>query len=252
MKCQEVQELMPLYVGSDLDEGRARLVAAHVQTCETCSHMAREYNETRQSIQEFVPPAFSDDFYAQMRQGVWQHIEQKSTGPALSGIIADLFRPRLAWALATAVLIAVFAIGIYVFSRQGVPQPVVSNLPSTTHSTPHEQPSTSSPNNKSSASSLVSSGSNSRRAGVHQLDSRQQRNTIHDRVKIRGISTVAAVSSAAISAPEASNLRQPGNGSSDASHAPLRMEIQTKNPNIRIIWFAPRNVKSSSPNPRGT
>ena len=31
----------------------------------------------------------------------------------------------------------------------------------------------------------------------------------------------------------------------------LRMEIQTKNPNIRIIWLAPRDAKSSSPNSRG-
>src|SRR5262245_25092141 len=105
MNCQQVQDLMPLYAGNDLEERRARLVAVHVQTCETCADVAREYREMRQLIQTFVPPAFTEDFYAEVRQSVWQNLEKKSTSRAFPSIIIDLFHPRWAWAVATAVLI---------------------------------------------------------------------------------------------------------------------------------------------------
>ena len=251
MSCHQIQELMPLYVGSDLEESRARLVAAHVQTCETCAHVAREYRETRQLLQTFVPPAFTENFYAEMRQSVWQNLEKKSPAPAFSSIIADLFRPRLAWAVATAVLIAVSAIGIYVISRRGaVPQPVVSHQPPAS-TTPNVQLPASSPNNKSSASSLPSSGSNSRRAGIAPPQLPQKRKSISDRVNLAAEPTVATVSPAAISAPVLGDSRQPNRGVSNASDAPLRVEFQTKNPNIRIIWFAPRDTKQLAPNSKG-
>lgn len=251
MNCQQVQNLMPLYIGSDLEEGRARLVTAHVQTCETCADVAREYRETQQLIQTFVPPAFSEDFYAEMRQSIWQNIEKKSTSRALSSMIVDLFRPRLAWAVATAVLIAASAIGIYVISHRGaVPQSVVSNQPLPSHITPDHQPRTASQAGASTARSLTSSGSSSHLTGVRQTDRRQRHKTISDRV-LPAVSTVAAVSPTPISAPDPSDSRQPSDRSSDASQTPVRMEIQTKNPNIRIIWFAPRDAKPSSRNSRG-
>jgi putative zinc finger protein len=252
MNCQQVQDLMPLYVGNDLEERRAWLVTAHVQKCEACSVTAREYRETRQLIETFVPPAFTEDFYAEMRQGVWENIEKKSTRPEIFSIVAGLFRPRLAWALATAVLIAVSAIGFYVVSRRvRAPQPVVSHPPPAS-TTPNEQPDTSSPNSGSSRSLLASSGSNSRPTGINQPDRRQKRKAVSDRVNIRAESTIAAALPAVTSAPQASDLRQSANGSSEASPAPLRVEIQTKNPNIRIIWFASRDTKQLSPNSKGT
>jgi len=253
MNCQQVQDLLPLYVGSDLEESRGQLVAAHVQSCERCSDLAREYRETRQLIQTFDPPPLTDDFYAEMRQSVWQNIENKSTSPAFanSNIIADLFRPRLTWAVATAVLIAVSVIGIYVISRRGgVTQSSVSNQPSPTHATPNERRPTSSPNDKSSAA-LASSGSNSRRVSVPLPNLRRKRNTIHDRVDLAAVPVIASVSPAANAPSQASDSRPPTYGSSDGPQTPLRLEIQTKNPNIRIIWFAPRDAKSSSPSSRG-
>lgn len=239
MNCQQIQDLLPLYIGSELEENRARLVAAHMQNCETCSGTAREYREARQLLQTFVPPAFTENFYAEMRRSVWQDIEKKPAGPAVFSIVADLFRPRLAWAVVTAVLIAVSVMGIYVISRRaGAPQPVVSDQPPA-NTTPNEQHPTSSPNNKSSASSLASSGTD-----VPQPYRQHKRKTISDRPNVAALPTVATVSSATTSAPANREV-------SDASRAPLRVEIQTKNPNIRIIWFAPRDTKQVSPNSKG-
>jgi hypothetical protein len=250
MNCKQVQDLIPLYAGSDLEERRARLVAAHVQICETCSGAAREYRETRQLLQTFAPPEFTENFYAEMRQRVWQNIEKKSSAPARIGIIEGLFRPRLAWALATGVLIAVSIVGFYLTGRLGVVrQPVVSHQPPTTPTTKGKQVATASDNDASSARSLAS-GSNSRLASVHQPDLRQKRKATHDRVNLAAVPAVAVLP-AASSAPEPGDSRPPSYASSDAVQVPLRLEIQTKNPNIRIIWFTHREAKSSSPNSRG-
>jgi anti-sigma factor RsiW len=252
MNCEQIHDLLPLYVGSDLEESRARLVTAHVQTCEGCADVAREYRETKTLLQKFVPPAFTESFYAEMRQSVWQNLEKKSPGRAFAGSIADLFRPRLAWAVVTAVLIAVAAVGIYVMSRRSeAPQPFASQQPPAS-TTPNEPPNTSAPHDKSSAPLLASSGNNAPRANIPSTEPRQRRQTTSDRVNVATVPAAATVSSAAISAPEVGDSTPDTGGVSDESRVPLRMELQTKNPNIRIIWLAPGDTKQLTPNTKGT
>ena len=252
MNCTQVQDLLSLYVGGDLEKSRARLVTAHVQTCEGCADVAREYRETKQLLQEFVPPAFSESFYAEMRQNVWQSIEKKSAGRAFWDSIADLFRPRLAWAVATAVLIAVAVVGLYVMSRNSeTPQPFASQQPPAS-TTPNEHSPTYPSHDKPSSSFLASSGNKSPRAGISATQPRQRRPAISDRVNVATVPEVAAGSAATMSAPEVVNSSADNRGASDDSRAPLRVEIQTKNPNIRIIWLAPGDTKQLTPNSKGT
>ena len=251
MNCQQIQDLLPLYSGSDLEESRARLVAAHVQSCERCADMARDYRETRQLLQTFIPPPFTEDFYAEMRQSVWQNVEKKSSGPAYASRIGDLFRPRLAWAVATAVLIAGSVVGIYLIGRRNdVRAPALTLELSTTDIRPAQQLAPSAHNDASSARMSVASP-HPRSVSVHERESRRKRNTIHDRVNLAALSAVAPVSPAALPPSELSDSRQPTHGSSDARQTPVRIEIQTKNPNIRIIWFPPRDTKSPSLNSKG-
>ena len=252
MNCTQIQDLLSLYVGSDLEESRARLVTAHVQTCVGCADVAREYRETKQLLQKFVPPAFTESFYAEMRQSVWQNLEKKPVGRAFAGSIADLFRPRLAWAVATAVLIAVAAVGIYVMSRRSeAPQPFASQQPAAS-TTPNEQAPAYAPHDKSSGSLLASSGNKSPRADIPSTQPRQRSQTTSDRVHVATAPQVAARSAATMSAPAVGESSADNRGASDDSRAPLRVEIQTRNPNIRIIWFAPGDTKQLSPNSKGT
>jgi Putative zinc-finger len=249
MNCQQTQDVLPLYVGSELAEEKARFVSAHLQNCETCSGAAREYRETRQLLQMFVPPTFSEDSYAEMRQSVWQNLEKKSTGPAFFSVVASFFSPRLAWALASAVLIiAISVLGIYVISRRGdAPHSVVSKQPSRNQITPIDQSGHPVPNETVGTRLPALSGRNPLTAGPRS----RPRNPIQARVGLPAVSKVAPVSPPAIPASQVSDSRHLDYGSSGASHTPVRMEIQTKNPNIRIIWLTSRDAKSSSPNSKG-
>ena len=81
MNCNQVEELLPLYVGHDLEVERARLITAHVQTCTHCARSAEEYVEAGQLLQQFALPQFSEATYATIRHNVQREIERQSEAP---------------------------------------------------------------------------------------------------------------------------------------------------------------------------
>ena len=102
MNCKQIDKLLPLYIGRDLDAQSERLVTMHVESCAACSAAAGEYRQTRELLQEFTPPPFGEDVYAGIRQNVWRQIEADSATVSMSELIAGWFRPRVIWAAASA------------------------------------------------------------------------------------------------------------------------------------------------------
>jgi putative zinc finger protein len=239
MSCKHIQELLPLYVGRDLDEKRERLVATHVESCPACAAEADEYRESRQLLQEFAPPAFSDTVYANMRQNVLRDI--KSNGPTFAESVASFFRPRLTRAMATLVLIAFALFGLYFLTnRQPAPNQMVINPIPAVPTVPRE-----SPENKSAPQPSRSDQTD--RTAANQP--RRQRNY---RKAIANES-----SSVAVNAVKQSPLNRDVSPTMMDSFPPpdegniIRVEMQTKDPNIRIIWFSQQNSKPIS-NSKGT
>ena len=112
MNCKQVEKFLPLWAGGDLESTRERSLREHLASCKACAAAASEYHETRQWLEEFAAPAFSDDVYAEMRQNVWRRIEIEASGPSVSQVIAGWFQPRWVWAPAAVLLIA---IAVYFF-----------------------------------------------------------------------------------------------------------------------------------------
>lgn len=249
MNCNQVESLLPLYAGHDLDARTAGRISMHLQSCAACTDAAAEYRDTRQLLEDFAPPEFSEGTFAGMRQVVWRQIETESTTPSFSGLIGAWFRPRLGWAVVTAVLLVVFALGIYFMSdRRRDQQPVAVN--------PQKMDAGNGQPKQSAlpAFSLAASrGNNSQHLSDQRPpQKRMQRTEVRDRDRTNSVAMIAA------SAPEAQPTTSPPNDSISSGAAvngdtqkTLRMEIQTKNPNIRIIWLAPRDAKSPTPNSRG-
>lgn len=246
MNCQQVEKLLPLYVGRDLEENRARLVDVHLQSCATCATAAAEYRETRQLLQEFVPPEFTEDSFAEIRRNVWRQIETESDGPTLGGLISGWLQPRLVRASAIALLITVSALGIYFIANRRTEQPVANKASAVNRNTEHQTKDRESPRPR-----LASKGGSD--IGGPEPKSRPQQR-IHRKV------VTDQLNSLAVNAPgNASNSTPPFTANTADSAAAfkndsartLRLEIQTKNPNIRIIWFAPRDSKQPSSNSKG-
>src|SRR5437773_3700532 len=134
MNCKHVQELLPLYVGRDLEENYARLVTAHMQSCAKCSGLADAYRETRQLVQQFAPPQFGEAVYDGIRQQVLREIGREATAPGLSRMLESLLRPRLRWAVATALVLAVSVLAFYSIANRRAnlisnPQQLADNNP---------------------------------------------------------------------------------------------------------------------------
>jgi hypothetical protein len=253
MNCKHVQELLPLFVGRDLEEKRARLVAAHVQSCVECAGSVDEYRETRQLIKQFAAPPVSDAVYAGIRQRVLREIEQEHAGPGWSRLLESLFRPRLRWAVATALVLAV-SVSPFYFIAKRKPN-LVNDLPQIAGSdrTGVGRASTWIKESQGVPLSIVKNTGPVKRlaGGVHQSPRKSPATSaVADQTRSVGLNTPDTPSRTGETLATGNNLTEPDAvpaGDSANSGKTLRMEMQTKDPNIRIIWFAPQPTKQFSP-----
>jgi hypothetical protein len=239
MNCKQIEELLSLYAGRDLDEKRARLVSEHIEICTACARIADEYSETVELAQHFAPPAFTDIAYASVRQQVLRQIENEPAAPLLPQMFGSWFRPRMAWAVASALIIA-FGFALYlIVKRPGDVQPVAEN-----HPTVAEQPG-------STATPATTS------PGIAQKSAEDKRRRNRNFVNRSPLIAAKAPGSSSEAADILPKLRDPEAANSlpavDAvpGKSPLRLEMQTRDPNIRIIWFTQPNTKPALPNSKG-
>jgi len=246
MNCTQIEKLLPLYAGHDVSGRREQLLAAHLQSCTACSSIAAEYRETRDLMPDFTPPFFSEETYAEIRKGVWEQIETESRMPTLFEGMAAWFQPRFIVTAAAALLITVSIVGVYFLTKGSAARPaIVVGVPLT--ALPYE----------TNAGEKPGTGLSRLNEGIgepRQADMKRPRKPDRKVVPDRGNSLVAYSPDAQVTTNESSS---PITGADDLdigardSSKSLRMEIQTKNPNIRIIWFAQRDPKPAVGNAKG-
>jgi anti-sigma factor RsiW len=131
MNCKQVEELLPLYAGRDLEEKRATLVAEHVQTCAACARVADEYREAVQLSGQFAPPIFSEAVYRRNPDNsVLREIEYKSHSAIVvtnnKGCVSATI-PR--WAIASVLLMLVSIFAIYFLMNKGKRRAAIGHTP---------------------------------------------------------------------------------------------------------------------------
>jgi len=245
MNCTQAHELLPLYAGRDLDEKRARLVSEHIQICTACTRVAGEYREAVELAQHFAPPVFSEDVYANVRRQVMQQIENEPAEPLLPQLFGSWFRPRLTWAVAGALIISFGFFALYlIVNRETDVQPVADNHPTVNR------------DEQLPASTATLRTTTPASAGTKGKPAEDKRRSICSFVN-RTPLVAAKADSSSRAADISPKLRDPEAANSlpvvDAAprKPPLRVEMQTKDPNIRIIWFSQPSTKPPLPNAKG-
>jgi len=248
MNCTQVDKLLPLYAGQDLDDRREQAIAAHLESCEACASAFAEYRETRNLLNGFAAPEINEEVFEQIRRSVWQKIAAESNGPSMLEAIRVWFQPRFVWAAAAAVCLVVCAVALYsIVNRLAVQPRVVMNNPPAAF-----QPRIEVIEDPGSNASNVEVGTSPQR----QVDvSKRRRRPGHVRAVDRTDSLVAYSPDPQITnihsswpLPRTEASGEPARNSDKT----LRMEIQTQNPNIRIIWFTQRDAKPAAIHTKGT
>jgi Putative zinc-finger len=229
MNCKSVQEWLPLYVGHDLEENRNRVINAHLKSCTTCAGLATEYHETCQLLGDFTPPAFGEDVYSSIRQNVLREAPHASPGP-LAQLFLNIFRPQVAWAVASVLLFAVCLFAFYfIANRRSINQPVAVLKPEAPPHSPTGGPSNSPPEKAIKPHRIVT----------------RKRFGLADRGATTAVNRRGQPSIRSEAALESNNLAGPTAVQSSGKF--IRLEMQTKDPNIRIIWLTPQRTKHETP-----
>lgn len=239
MNCKDVQELLPLHVGGDLAAKKTQSVSAHLAHCSDCAASASEYRDSFQFTKNFEPPVFSAEFYDGIRQSVMSEIEQGRVGskPWFSAsLLSRTFRLRPEGAVAAVLVIAVFA--FYFIGNRKISPDMTVKAPNSNHQkevVPTKSPEvagplvTLNPLDKETQR-VVSSGPTVRKPRLHK-GTRPITEPIYSARPINSTAESIAASPPAPKTPE----------------TPLRVELQTNDSNIRIIWFTYQNAKQDSP-----
>ena len=230
MNCKNIEPLLSLYVGRDLEEEPSRLVAAHLQSCTKCTFAADEYAGASQLLQGYEPPFLSDEIYAGIREQVLSKIERESHAPLRPGIFSQLFpalvQPRMRWVTA-ALLLAISVTALYL-SRNPLRQ-----LPNDQQvAVRTEEPV------QGSRADVRSENSNSSAVATTRRPITRKREANPGVVATNRSRELAKTTKVDSATNDRVVQRAVGVSQLSSAPAPLRVEIQTNDRNIRIIWLS--------------
>ena len=225
MNCVHVEQLLPLYIGSDLEDERSTLVTNHLRSCERCAQAANEYAQAKQLLQQLEAPSFGDAVYVGIRRQVVNEIEGRSHAPAWSQFFASLAPARVRW-ITAALVLAMSVTALYFITKRS------NQIP------PHVT--------VADGSTRVERGANTLVAPIHNKSANdgpvrrrpRQRQKANVSVARREILPSRTAPANALALPN-NSLAQPFVGAAEpaSASAPLRVEIQISDRNIRIIWL---------------
>jgi len=124
MRCARVRRLLPLYVGGDLDAKRARAIFEHTRSCEECAAADAAFDASRRLLSRHMPPDFDEEFFASIRRSV---LEEIATPASTRSALAILFGRRRRFALATLAALLVSSVTLTVLRSE--PREVAERAP---------------------------------------------------------------------------------------------------------------------------
>jgi hypothetical protein len=224
---------MPLYVEGDLRLELAGRVEAHLGNCSRCHSLASAYKASQSWLRSAEPPGFDDPFFNDLKRSLLKRVAKADARPSLIASMTPWGRRQML-ALAAAVLVAVGTVAFYsyeerVSTRRAISQDVAQR--------PHDEgdklrdPSASVGTQEAPRATFKRPWHSRRHAGLRSLNPHREQQIVAEEIN---------------SSIREADRRRDGEGNSQPA---LRIEFQTRDPNIRIIWFAPKETDSHQSKP---
>ena len=228
----------PADAGSvDVPAAPEREVAAHLAACEGCRRLAEEFSESSSLLtQAFTPPEFGAEFYSGIRHAVLGEIASNQM-PAKP----SLFRPRWLYATAFAAIVIVSGVMLQHFAgtRHEPPRDLARAPQAADQPTPRSSEGPL-PGKKHELTGKQNGSSNSLLALANPHGSFRHFAELR---KPDALVTQAALVSGAQIEPAMQSSTSLGPVALETSSQVSRIEIQTADPNIRIIWLSSRESR---------
>ena len=238
MNCRRVQKLLPLYAEDDLESSVASRIATHLEWCGRCNWLADDYNESQSWLRSSTPPEFNKALLDGVKNGVLTEIAATRQKPSMLALLAQHWNRRPVLALSAAALMIFGTVVLYVYqggvevnpSREvakeeleGAPLPGKTVLATSTKAAP-----------------------GARSQELHLVSRNRRRVATHLSSLMIPVEKEPHILSEVVSqSPQTVTRAGPSTGSKET----LRIEIQTSDPLIRIIWFAPQETDSHQSKP---
>ena len=122
MNCKRVEELIPLYVGGDIDRRVTAEVQSHLKTCGGCAELAAEYEASRNWLSG-ASPELDEAMLTDVKRGVMRELRTASSRPGWFELMsAALARALSRPAVAAALLLVVFgALTLWLYLAKPAP-----------------------------------------------------------------------------------------------------------------------------------
>ena len=240
MICRRVQKLIPLHVEGDLRTSVANRVESHLEWCGRCNWVADEYKESQSWLHASQPPAFEETFLEDLKRGVMKRVAENNARPSLFALLAQRWSRRQMLALAATFVAVLGMVALYLYQAKlkGNPQMIseVVEQPRSAELKParHPQPQTA-------TGEAPGAGSNKRlRASSRRRNFRSPAGHSVVAAQAPKRTLVIQTSGTAETTNALTDQSSAQNGVANRTRDMLRIEIQTGDPSIRIIWFAPK------------
>jgi len=229
MLCTHAEKLIPLFAGDDLPAREADALRRHLKSCANCRRLAAEFEESRDWLRGFAAPQFDDVELNDMRDSVLRDIGRiENRAQWLQWIVPGW---NLRFMASMAVLLLVIFVATYAY-RGGQSQMTPDNKYAQRNDEVNPSP-----------------------APAQRLPLKRPRRINQN----RGVKPVRLPDLAVVNAPIVPLIinigpvfEPPPLGADLAMDDAIfnremtRIEFQTADPNIRIIWLAPKDSDSSS------
>jgi hypothetical protein len=224
MNCTRIEKLIPLYVSGDLKAPVIDEVRRHAEICAHCREIVADFEESQSWLREFVTPKFDESVFDDLRDAVRREMAQPAPSPSFIGLFASFWNPRLVigGSLALIILIA----GLVLYTSQS--------------KSPHQNPIAIV--DKDDKDAKIEGTPEIKNAAVPRSE---QNPKTFGRTR-RPAGHAARLSPSSRNRLQNADIAINQSTNQDRDPEMLRIEIQTADPNIRIIWLAPKDQDLSS------
>jgi hypothetical protein len=244
MNCQEFELQIALYVGNDLEATELLLVEKHLADCQSCKQFMLEMQDSQLAFTKFGSPDIDEQVFSNLRASVLEQISLQKEKPSWWKNLFGFQFKFWQYATALSLIIGLFIISSYLLLVSNkVENNIAINNSNLVEKTIVKTPTQETP--------TIDKSVNDRKS-EEPIELSQTSNIAKPVVKhINYIKykkhTVKTENNASDNIVENPNIIASKTDNSNVIHLkqePIKMEIQTKNPNIRIIWFTNKDEKT--------